>query len=567
MPLRLADGRTPLGFAWANHLPQSACATLAAVLIVVTGLLHLGYLLSGQPLDLAPDEAHYWDWSRHLDWSYYSKGPLVAWLIRGSCEVFGSLSILLTGNLGLAVRLPAIVCGSLLVWSLYLLTVRITSSPRLALAVVVFALTFPLIAVGTTVMTIDSPYTCCWGWALFFAHRAIHDDRLSDWVWLGLMIGLGILAKYTMVVFLPCLVLFLLTSPATQESGQVRSPRAVLWSPGFLLMLAVVMICCLPIVIWNAQNGWVTVYHVRRLAGLAAAGEASLREGRGLDLLGPARYLAMQMALLLGWWFLAWAMAAIVLNPWRHRDAGLAFLWWFSVPMFALFFAFSLKTGGGEPNWPITAYLSGGILLSIWVLKCLSDQRAWLRRCTFAGILGMAILGPSMTLLAHCSEQLHPLMEKLAGPPTAQHPFPVRRLDPTCRLRGWQHLAKQIDKIRAELRITGQEPILAGISWAIPGEVGFYCEGRPQVYSVGLVQGDRHSQYDHWENPIDHPERFFGRTFIIIGHPSPETLRAFTRVERRPDVVYELNGRPLASWGVTIAEHFRGFGKVVGAAH
>ena len=33
---------------------------------------------------------HYWDWSRHLDWSYYSKGPLVAWLIRGS-HVVGAL--------------------------------------------------------------------------------------------------------------------------------------------------------------------------------------------------------------------------------------------------------------------------------------------------------------------------------------------------------------------------------------------------------------------------------------------------------------------------------------------
>ncbi|MFZ4647236.1 MAG: hypothetical protein ACOYNP_15905, partial [Gemmataceae bacterium] len=39
------------------------------------------YLLWFCPYDLAQDEAHYWDWSRNLDWSYYSKGPLVAWLI------------------------------------------------------------------------------------------------------------------------------------------------------------------------------------------------------------------------------------------------------------------------------------------------------------------------------------------------------------------------------------------------------------------------------------------------------------------------------------------------------
>src|SRR5262249_22570223 len=73
---------------------------LAALLILGAAGLHVAYLAVNCPLDLAPDEAHYWDWSRHLDGSYYSKGPLVAYLIRGGCELFG------TGPLG--VRLPAV---------------------------------------------------------------------------------------------------------------------------------------------------------------------------------------------------------------------------------------------------------------------------------------------------------------------------------------------------------------------------------------------------------------------------------------------------------------------------
>src|SRR3989442_8481822 len=93
----------------------------AALLIVAAAVLHLVYLACNCPLDLAPDEAHYWDWSRHLDWSYYSKGPLVAWLIHVSCAVFGSLSQALTGTDMLAVRLPAVLCGSLTLLSVYLL--------------------------------------------------------------------------------------------------------------------------------------------------------------------------------------------------------------------------------------------------------------------------------------------------------------------------------------------------------------------------------------------------------------------------------------------------------------
>src|SRR5947199_1286691 len=92
-------------------------------LIVAASAFRVAYLAGDCPIDLAPDEAHYWDWSRHLDWSYYSKGPLVAYLIRGSCELFGPWSQQLTGNGALAVRLPAILCGSLLLMSLYVLTV------------------------------------------------------------------------------------------------------------------------------------------------------------------------------------------------------------------------------------------------------------------------------------------------------------------------------------------------------------------------------------------------------------------------------------------------------------
>src|SRR5262245_30331507 len=86
---------------------------LTALLICAAAVARLVYLASPAALDLAPDEAHYWDWSRHLDWSYYSKGPLVAWLIRAGCELAGAWSQQLVGSEMLAVRLPAVLCGGL----------------------------------------------------------------------------------------------------------------------------------------------------------------------------------------------------------------------------------------------------------------------------------------------------------------------------------------------------------------------------------------------------------------------------------------------------------------------
>jgi len=39
--------------------------------------------------DLVFDEAQYWSWSRELDLGYFSKPPLLAWLIRGTSELCG----------------------------------------------------------------------------------------------------------------------------------------------------------------------------------------------------------------------------------------------------------------------------------------------------------------------------------------------------------------------------------------------------------------------------------------------------------------------------------------------
>src|SRR3954466_10167378 len=167
---------------------------LAVAMIVVSSALHIAYLVHDCPLDLAPDEAHYWDWSRHLDWSYYSKGPLVALLIRAGCELFGPWSRALTGTDMLAVRMPAVVCGSLLLAAMYVLTAQVFRREKLACAVVALGLTLPVLSAGSLLMTIDAPYSCCWAWALVFGYEAVW--RRSAWAWAatGVTVGLGVLA-------------------------------------------------------------------------------------------------------------------------------------------------------------------------------------------------------------------------------------------------------------------------------------------------------------------------------------------------------------------------------------
>ena len=64
----------------------------AAVIMVVFAVIRLWMAASGG-LNLIQDEAQYWDWSRRLQLSYYSKGPLIAWLIAAGTSLFGDTEL------------------------------------------------------------------------------------------------------------------------------------------------------------------------------------------------------------------------------------------------------------------------------------------------------------------------------------------------------------------------------------------------------------------------------------------------------------------------------------------
>jgi Dolichyl-phosphate-mannose-protein mannosyltransferase len=518
---------------------------VAALLILSAAGLHLLFLARNCPFDLAPDEAHYWQWSRDLDASYYSKGPLVAYLIRASCELTGSWSVAISGHEGLAVRLPAVICGSLMIAGLYVLAVQCFGDERLGTIVAAIALSLPTLTVGHTIMTIDAPYMCCWAWALVFGHRAIF--RHSAWAWplLGLMIGLGILAKYTMVLWIPCAGLFLVYS---------RDHRWLLRRPGFWTACAIAAAFCLPILWWNFNNGWVTFRHVGGQAGVAVAENKPF-----LLWAGPIRYLSGQIGVLFGVWFVVWLLAMWQCRPGRESEPNRLFLWFLSAPQFVFFGLFSLKTEV-MLNWPATGYLSGLILAMGWYLDWLRGIRASARRWLIAGATMTIAAGILLAVLVHEAAAFRPFLAQAAGPPRFAGDIPVRRFDPTCRMRGWRHLGAQFDRIRQQM--PGQTPVLAAARWTIASELAFYCDGHPMVYSLGSALRDRQSQFDLWRpNPIRDQEEFLGRTFVFVdvGGISPEIQAAFERTEATRRICYDEDDTPIAFWDVTICHCFRGF--------
>jgi hypothetical protein len=485
-------------------------------------------------------------WSQRLDISYYSKGPLVAWLIRASSEVFGSVSRSICGTDVLAVRLPAVFCGSAILVGLYVLSLRVYHSERFSCLVVVGALTLPMVAVSRTIMTIDSPFICCWCWALVLGHEAI--VRRTRWAWpaLGIVLALGILAKYTMILWLGSACLFLVLTP---------SQRPLLRTAGPWIAVVIAALGYVPILWWNISHDWQSFRHVSTLAGATADHASST-----IRWIGPLEFVGSQAALLVGFWFVVWLAAMIANRPWKETDPSKQFLWWLSVPTFVTFLVFSVRTSI-LLNWSVPAYVSGMILAAGWfrdrLIMGTRRSRAYLGTCAAL----TAIVSTFATICIFHVEIIRPALTSIAGSPTESSPMPLRRFDPTCRLRGWRHLGKEVAMLEKELQSEGSMPLIAGSRWFYASEVSFYGAGHPNVYSLGLLIADRHSQFDVWRpNPLSDPEHFVGRTFIFVdvGLPNSTIEKAFDRIEPARVVEYMEGGQPIAKWYLTVCRGFRG---------
>src|SRR6266851_2225146 len=86
--LSLSSGERPGGALSAAPAIERAYGRWAGAAIAVVTAARIAWL-AVPTTGLYPDEAQYWFWAQHLAFGYYSKPPLVAWLIALTTALFG----------------------------------------------------------------------------------------------------------------------------------------------------------------------------------------------------------------------------------------------------------------------------------------------------------------------------------------------------------------------------------------------------------------------------------------------------------------------------------------------
>lgn len=425
------------------------------LLIGVLLLARLAYIAS-DAIELSEDEAYQWLWSKHLDLSYYSKPPLIAYT-----QFLGTT---LWGDTAFGVRFFSPVIAALLSGLVFRFLAR-EVNVRAAFAVLCMVTVAPMLAVGATLLTIDPLSVLFWTAALVTGWRALQRDSTGDWLWTGLFVGLGFLSKYTgLFQWLCWAVFFALWKPARRQ----------LRRPGPYWGLLVTLLCTIPVLVWNAQNGWITVTHLAERGGLD---ESWSFEPKYLW-----NFVTAELGLLNPIFFVGaiWAACRFWKREWNALSV---YLFSMGAPVFAFYLIYTLRAQV-QPNWIAPSVAPLFCLAAIYWEERYRRGDAKVRPVFIAGV----VLGLALVLILHDTD----LVRKVTG-----RPLPAK-LDPLRRVRGWTETARVVEQARQELLREGKPVFLIGDHYGITGLLSFYI---PEARVA--VPHDRWVYFESTDRPVN----------------------------------------------------------------
>ncbi len=469
------------------------------------------------------DEAQYWDWSRHLDWGFFSKPPLIAGLIWLSTALFGdgllgvkSLTMLLYPATALA-----LVGFARALWPT-------SSGVRTGLVAAALFMTLPVTSLMGLFASTDAPLILCWTLASWMLWRAQVTDRLGYWLLCGVACGVGLLGKYTMAAF---------ALTAIWALWGVPGPRRGVLRVGPWLTVLVAAALLAPNIWWNVQNDFPTLAHTAeittastRSGGVAAA--AGFLGGQ-VAMLGP---LAVIAALWL--WRrqrpqAAGSSTSVPPSLWAGttqmtsrlpssgsgslRDARPAargsayhlasvssyrFLWAMSLPLQAVAVVQAFHADA-HVNWAAPSMVGFTLLIA----SRLSAPLVPLAAPRPTGWL-IAVLTTNLVL---SSVALH--LREIAGPAMPS------RLDALVRMRGWQEALAELSPVLDDPVVRGL-PVLTDQRLLIT-----HASYHWRAHGVATYMWNPHGvRHNHYEMTRSLPNKVGQDVLLLTDNPKPDAI-------------------------------------------
>ncbi|HTP87654.1 MAG TPA: glycosyltransferase family 39 protein [Bryobacteraceae bacterium] len=310
--------------------------TAAGLLLHLYAAHYYGYFV---------DELYFLACSRHLAWGYVDMPPLVpgiVWLTRT-----------LLGDSLAAIRVPAMLAGAATIWLAGRLA-RELGGGRFAQALAALSvLVAPSLLSMTHYVSMNAFEQVLWLGFAFAVARIIRTGNQKLWLWVGLIAGIGLNNKYSILFLGIGITVGLLLTPA----------RAAFAKPWIWLGAAIAFALIVPNLAWNVRN------HFPFLELMA-----NIRRTNYNMSFTPLQFFGIQVTFLLPFnllvWLpgLCWYLFAAEGRRWR----ALGIAW---IVIAAIMFL-----PNGKPYYLLPAYpmllAAGGVALEKWLAR---PRLAWCR--------------------------------------------------------------------------------------------------------------------------------------------------------------------------------------------
>jgi 4-amino-4-deoxy-L-arabinose transferase-like glycosyltransferase len=282
-------------------------------------LTFIGKILLCLVVPLSMDEYYYFLWGNQLSLSYFDHPPMIGWLMWLSQP----LAHIHPG----AIRWPVAITSQVTLYIWIILAQKSSLSDRQLKYFFWIAILNPLWGLGGIIATPDVPLVFTWSLGMWVVSQLMVREKVGDYFLLGLFLGVGFMSKYQIVLFLPCLFWLIWQQELTRR----------LWNTKTLVTIAVGLLSCLPVFIWNYNNDW---------ASFAFQWQHGMSGGQWRWQL-TADYLLGQIALIFP------TLIYLLFKDFHKQRAH--WLWPFAIFPF-LFFLYSSLKGKVEANWVIMAF-------------------------------------------------------------------------------------------------------------------------------------------------------------------------------------------------------------------
>jgi hypothetical protein len=494
-----------------TSLSTSFPALLIAVLVVTSyRLLYLDL----SPLPLFFDEAQYWFWAKTPDWGYYSKPPVVAWIIGMTTAVCGN------GEFCVRLGSPLLHAGTTLL--IYGATRRLFGKEAAMWAGMLY-LTLPGVTISSSVISTDPPFMFFWALAFYGFTRALEHNGLRWWVLTGLAAGFGMLSKYTMLLFLVSAVLYLLLYPPH---------RKYLTHRHFWIGTGIAAFLFLPNILWNAANGFVSFLHTKDNAALE---ETSLFHPSEM-----AEFVAAQFGVFGPVLFGILLWQCIQCKTLRHERPYVLTLS-FVLPLLGMITVIALLSRA-HANWAAPVYVTATIAVAGWAVKHHKER-----------LLQISLVLHLLLML--CFMQFEPLRKlagfELSGKKT--HIAEKQIKDPFERLKGLDRVGMEIAALLKHypdaVLLADERKTLAVFLYYIAKENNF----------SGIVPFVKWNEDDHIEDHyelVSDMNAYHGRKFLYITRDTKheEVLNHFSKQQRIRQIIVPLYKDEMMVFDVFLVE-------------